>query len=104
MGRSRVSALFVTAEPYPAVRQPSEIVVLENEVRKGTKGKIFVVENFPLMKRSAYQKMDNALGLSLDLKTVPLEMYHARNAVEIAKSRGAERYAADVYKKAQGAL
>jgi outer membrane protein OmpA-like peptidoglycan-associated protein len=103
-GRLQSFSLFVTAEPYPAVRQPSEIVVLENEVRKGTKGKIFVVENFPLMKRSAYQKMDNALGLSLDLETVPLEMYHARNAVEIAKARGAERYAGDVYRKAQGAL
>ena len=103
-GRLQSFSLFVTAEPYPAVRQPSEIVVLENDVRKGTKGKIFVVENFPLMKRSAYQKMDNALGLSLDLKTVPLEIYHARNAVEIAKSRGADRYAGDVFSKAQGAL
>ena len=97
-------SLFVTAEPYPAVRQPSEMVVLENDVRKNTKGRLFIVDNYPLMKRSQYQKLDNKLGLSLDLKNVPLEMYHARNAVEIAKSRGADKYAPEVYSKAQGAL
>ena len=97
-------SLFVTAEPYPAVRQPSEMLVLENDVRKNTKGRLFVVDNYPLMKRSQYQKLDNKLGLSLDLKNVPLEMYHARNAVEIAKSRGADKYAPEVYSKAQGAL
>jgi outer membrane protein OmpA-like peptidoglycan-associated protein len=97
-------SLFVTAEPYPAVRQPSEMLVLENEVRKNTKGKLFVVDDYKLMKRSQYQKMGNPLALALDLKNVPLEMYHARNAVEIARSRGADKYAAEVFSKAQGAL
>ena len=31
-------ALIVTAEPYFAVRQPSDVVVLENVVRANTKG------------------------------------------------------------------
>ena len=31
-------ALIVTAEPYYAVRQPSNVVVLENVVRENTKG------------------------------------------------------------------
>ena len=31
-------ALIVTAEPYYAVRQPSNVVVLENIVREDTKG------------------------------------------------------------------
>ena len=97
-------SLFVTAEPYSTVRQPSEMVVLENDTRKNTKGRIFVVNNYQLMKRSQYQKMGNTLGLSLDLKNVPLEMYEARNAVEIAQSRGAEKYAPDVFAKAQGGL
>ncbi|HVP00310.1 MAG TPA: OmpA family protein [Bryobacteraceae bacterium] len=97
-------SLFVTAEPYFAVRQPSEMVILENEIRKDTKGKIFVVDNYQLMKRSQYQKMGNPLALSLDLKNVPLEMYEARNAVEIAKERGAEKYAPDIFAKADGGL
>ena len=59
--------------------------MLENETRKDTKGKIFVVNNYQLMKRAQYQKKENPLALTLDLKNVPLEMYQARNAFEIAR-------------------
>src|SRR3954453_14587442 len=97
-------SLFVTAEPYFAVRQPSEMVVMENELRKGTKGKIVVVGDYHLMRRSLYQKMGNPLALTLDLKKVPLELYEARNAVEIAKSRNADKYAPDIFSKAEGGL
>ena len=97
-------SLFVTAEPYAAVRQPSEMLILENALRKGTKGKVFVVNNYPLMKRSQYQKMGNPLALSMDLKNVPLQMYEARNAVDIAQSRGAAKYAPDVFAKAEASL
>lgn len=97
-------SLFVTAEPYAAVRQPSEMLVLENEIRKNTKGKIFVVNNYQLMKRNQYEKLGNPLALSMDLKNVPLAMYEARNAVEIAKSRGANHYAPDIFSKAEASL
>jgi outer membrane protein OmpA-like peptidoglycan-associated protein len=97
-------SLFVTAEPYAAVRLPSEVLILENALRKNTKGRIFPVDNYQLMKRSQYEKLGNPLALSLDLKNVPLEMYEARNAVDIAKSRGAEKYAPDVFSKADGGL
>ncbi len=97
-------SLLVTAEPYFAVRQPSEMVVLENEIRKGTKGKIFEVNDYKLMRRGQYEKMGNPLALSLDLKNVPLEMYEARNAVDIAKSRKADQYAAEIYSKAESSL
>jgi outer membrane protein OmpA-like peptidoglycan-associated protein len=97
-------SLLVTAEPYPAVRMPSEMLVLENDVRKNTKGRLFVVDNYSLMKRSQYQKLANPLALSLDLKKAPLEMYQARNAVDIARSRGAEKYAPEIFSKAQGGL
>ncbi len=97
-------SLIVTAEPYFAVRQPSEVVVLENEPRKETKGQIFEVNDYKLMKRSQYEKMGNPLALSLDLKNVPLEMYEARNAVEIAKSRGVGQYATEIFAKAQASL
>ena len=100
----QVFSLIVTAEPYFSVRQPSEMVVLENEIRKDTKGKIFLVNDYKLMKRGQYQKMGNPLALSMDLKKVPLEMYEARNAVDIAKSRGAEQYAPEIFSKAEASL
>lgn len=99
-----VFSLLVTAEPYFAVRQPSELIVLENEVRKNTKGKLFLVNDYKLLTKAQYQKMGNPLSLTLDLKNVPLEMYEARNAVEICKSRGAEKYAPEIYVKAEAGL
>jgi outer membrane protein OmpA-like peptidoglycan-associated protein len=97
-------SLFVTAEPYFAVRQPSEMVVLENAQRPNTKGRIFIVKDYKLLKRSQYEKLGNPLALTPDLKNVPLQMYEARNAVEIARSRSADRYAPDVFSKADGGL
>jgi outer membrane protein OmpA-like peptidoglycan-associated protein len=97
-------SLFVTAEPYPSVRQPSEMLILENDVRKNTKGRLFVVDNYKLLKRSQYQVRDNPLALSLDLKNVPLEMYQARNAVEIVRTQGAGTYASEIFSKAVGGL
>lgn len=97
-------SLLVTAEPYFSVRQPSEIIVLENALRKGTKGRIYPIREYKLMKRAQYQKMGNPLALSLDLKNVPLEMYEARNAVDIARSRGADKYAPEIFTKADGSL
>jgi outer membrane protein OmpA-like peptidoglycan-associated protein len=96
-------SLIVTAEPYFAVRVPSEMVVLQSEPRKDTKGKIFPVTEYKLMKRDQYAKMGNPLALTLDPK-VPLEMYEARNSVDIAKSRGADKYAPEILAKAQASL
>lgn len=97
-------SLIVTAEPYFSVQQPSELVVIENAARPDTKGKLFSVGEYKLMKRSQYQKMGNPLALSLDLKNVPLEMYEARNAVEIAKMNRADQFASEIYSKAEASL
>ena len=97
-------ALIVTAEPYFAVRIPSEFVVLENDTKKNTKGKIFPDNSYKLMARGQYEKMDNPLALTPDLKNYPLSVYEARNAVDIAKSRQARKYAPAIYDKAQGSL
>ncbi len=96
-------SLLVTAEPYFAIRLPSEMVVLQSERRKDTKGKIFPVNEYKLLKRAQYEKMGNPLALTLD-PNVPLEMYEARNAVEIAKSRAADKYAPEIFSKAEGSL
>jgi len=102
--QSQTFALIVTAEPYYAVRVPSELIVLTNETRKNTKGKIYPDNSYKLMKRSEYSKLGNPLALKPDLKKVPLDIYEARNAVDIAKSRGAEQYASEVFAKAQSSL
>ena len=97
-------ALLITAVPYFAVRVPSEIVVLENETRKNTKGQIFPINDFRLMKRGQYEKLGNPLAMTPDLEHVPLQVYEARNAVDIAKSRGAEKDASEIFTKAAASL
>src|SRR5580700_7645842 len=102
--QSQTFAMIVTAEPYFAVQLPSEVVVLENDTKKSTKGKIFPDNDYKLMKRSQYAKLGNPLALTPDLKKVPLDMYEARNAVDIAKSQKAEQYAPEVFAKATSSL
>src|SRR5882757_5123162 len=97
-------ALLVTAEPYFAIRFPSEMVILENDTRKNTKGQIFPVNDFKLMRRAQYEKLGNPLAMTPDLERVPLQLYEARNAVDIAKSRGAEKDAPEIFTKASASL
>jgi outer membrane protein OmpA-like peptidoglycan-associated protein len=96
-------SIIITAEPYFAVRLPSEQLVLEMETRKNTKGKLFPA-SFQMMKRGQYAKLGNPLALTPDLSKVPLEVYEARNAVDIAKARGAAQYAPNIFPKAQASL
>jgi outer membrane protein OmpA-like peptidoglycan-associated protein len=97
-------SLIVTAEPYFSVSLPSELVVLENEVRHETVGKVFTIEDYKLMRRSQYQKMGNPLSLIPDLRRVPLDMYQARNAVEIARNSRADKDAPENFSKAENSL
>jgi outer membrane protein OmpA-like peptidoglycan-associated protein len=100
----QVFAMGVTAEPYFAVRVPSNVVVLKNEPRKSTRGKIFVIDaKVDLLERGYYQKLGNPLGMQPDKKT-PLDIYQARNAVLVAEMGGASKYAGDIFKKAQASL
>jgi outer membrane protein OmpA-like peptidoglycan-associated protein len=96
--------MIVTAEPYYAVQLPSEVVVLENDTKKNTKGKIYPDNDYRLMKRSQYAKMGNPLALTPDLKNAPLDIYEARNAVEIARSQKAQQYAPEIFSKAESSL
>src|SRR5712671_1236489 len=99
--------LVVTAEPYFAVTQPSDVVVMENVVRKDTTGNIEEVDaKYELLQRGQYTLNVNPSEikpLRLDKRT-PLELYEARNAVQIARWTGAERYAADTFLKAKQGL
>jgi hypothetical protein len=78
-------AMIVTAEPYFAVAQPSTLLVLQNILHNHS--------DDPNVLRA------DLLPLRMDSKT-PLDIYEARNAVRIARSAGAERYAAETFHKA----
>src|SRR5208337_4670462 len=99
--------LIVTAEPYFAVTQPSDVVVMENFVRTDTIGTIEEVDaKYELLQRGQYVlnvKPGDITPRQLNSK-VPLELYEARNAVQIARWTGAEQYAADTFLKATQGL
>ena len=94
--------LIVTAEPYFAVTQPSDVVVAENFVRHDTSGTIEEVDaKYELLQRGQYvMNRTNYRPVKIDPKG-PLQLAEAENAVEIARLAGAERYAADTFQKAQ---
>lgn len=100
----QVFGLVVTAEPYYAVTRPSDLIVMENVVRADTKGKIEeIAAKYELLQRGQYQRLANPLALKMDQK-LPLELYEARNAVQIARAVGAERFAAETFQKAEKSL
>ena len=94
-------ALIVTAEPYYAVRQPSNVVILENVVRDETKGTTEAVNaKYELMERGGYIPTGYKFDPVILNAKLPLEFFEARNALRIAQSEGAEQYASDSYKHA----
>ena len=94
-------ALIVTAEPYYAVRRPSNLVVLENEVRSDTVGTTEAVESkYELIDRGGYIPTGYKFDPVVLNAKLPLEFFEARNAMRIAESAGAEKYAAPSYEKA----
>lgn len=94
-------ALIVTAEPYYAVRQPSNVVVLENIVRDDTKGTTEAVNaKYELMERGGYIPTGYKFDPVVLNAKLPLEFFEARNALRIAQSEGAEQYASSSYRHA----
>jgi len=99
--------LIVTAEPYFAVTQPSDVVVMENVIREGTEGSVEVIQaKYELLKRGSY--LMNLDAAQLNLKPLEpgssLDLAEARNAVELARLAGAERFAKETFDKAAGLL
>jgi len=94
-------ALIVTAEPYFAVRQPSNVIVLENVVRADTKGTPEAMNaKYELMERGGYIPTGYKFDPVVLDANLPLEFLEARNAVRIAQSEGAETYANESYQHA----
>ena len=100
----QVFGLAVTAKPFLDMKYLSNLVVMENVVRTDTKGKLKEMDaKYELLERGEYQPMANPLALKSDPK-VPLELYEARNAVQIARASGADRYASEAFAKAENRL
>src|ERR1700722_13038020 len=94
-------ALIVTAEPYYAVRQPSNVVVLENIVREDTKGTTEAMHaKYELLERGGYIPTGYKFDPVVLNTKIPLEFFEERNALRIAQPEGAETYAADTYQHA----
>lgn len=105
--------LIVTAEPYSAVRQPSDVVVLENRVRPDTAGKIEAINaHYELMPRGHYTwqepakllAAENAPKVSMDRYEALLELYQAQNAIGIARVALADQYSPNTLAKAEQLL
>ena len=100
----QVFGLVVTAEPYYAVSRPSDLIVMENVMRADTKGVIEEIDaKYELLQRGQYERLSNPLALKMDQR-MPLELYEARNAVQIARAVGADHFAAETFQKAEKSL
>jgi outer membrane protein OmpA-like peptidoglycan-associated protein len=95
--------MMLTAEPYFSVSVPSDVVVMENDIRPDTVGTIGSVDaKLELLSRGSYK--DAGLQPAPLNSKIPLDLYQARNAVQVARSQGADKYAGDTFKKALTAL
>jgi outer membrane protein OmpA-like peptidoglycan-associated protein len=93
--------LIVTAEPYFAVTQPGNMVVMESSSGSGG-GSENIEAKYELAPRGTYTSTNTHIQdaiFGIDSKT-PLELFEARNAVRIAKNASADKYAAFIFSKA----
>jgi outer membrane protein OmpA-like peptidoglycan-associated protein len=96
-------SLMVTAEPYPTISIPSNVVVLENLLDSpGSATTSTITPSLELVEQGQYA----AAGLEpFDWESkLPRDLFQARNAVRIAEWQGAGRYATEQFERAQEAL
>jgi len=99
--------LIITAEPYFAVTQPSDLVVAENVVRQDTKGREEAIDvKYELLPKGLYAAQVEPIKdvvYGIDSKA-PLDLFEARNAIRIARDSKADQYAASSFAKAEADL
>ena len=94
-------ALIVTAEPYFAVTQPSDIVVMENVGGSGARGDDRVQTHYELLQRGSYlRNQESAYTIGPPDPGTPLDLAEARNAIALARIAGAQQFATDSFTKA----
>jgi outer membrane protein OmpA-like peptidoglycan-associated protein len=99
--------MIVTAEPYFAVTQPGNVVVMENVLRADATSRVENIDaRYELLGRGIYSssntKIENAI-FGIDPKT-PRALFEARNAVRIAHIALGDKYAASTMTKADQQL
>ena len=92
--------MIVTAEPYYAVKAPSQLVVLESAFEPGTEPLQKVDTAFDLAQAGGYAPTGFSFDSVLLRTSLPLDFFQARNAMRIAKATGAEQNAAPIYTNA----
>ena len=95
--------MIVTAEPYYAVSQPSDVVVLQNVFTDKTNGVLQQVNvHYQLLPKGLYAPTSGSKTVEFpitDREHTPLALYEAYNAQRIAASVGADKYAPDIMKE-----
>jgi outer membrane protein OmpA-like peptidoglycan-associated protein len=99
----QVFGMIVTAEPYYAVSQPSDVIVLQNVFDDRTNGVLQQVNvHYQLLPRGLYADTAGSKSVShpiTDREHTPLALFEAYNAQRIAQSVGADKYAPDIMKE-----
>lgn len=93
--------LIVTAEPYFAVNQPSNMVVMENVIPPGL-AQEDIEARYSLLAAGTYSSTNTHIQdaiFGIDHKT-PRSLFEARNAVRIARIAGADKYAPSIIARA----
>jgi outer membrane protein OmpA-like peptidoglycan-associated protein len=95
--------MIVTAEPYYAVSQPSDVIVLQNVFNDKTNGILQQVNvHYQLLPRGLYADTSGAHSVAnpiTDRQHTPLALFEAYNAQRIAESVDADKYAPDIMKE-----
>jgi outer membrane protein OmpA-like peptidoglycan-associated protein len=97
--------LVVTAEPYFAVSEPGNMVVMESASANDS-GAENIDTKYDLVSRGTYSSTNTHIQdaiFGIDSKT-PLELFEARNALRIAHIAAADKYAASIIVKANQQL
>ena len=97
--------MIVTAEPYFAVTQPGNMVVMESSPMAGA-GTENIEAKYELVTRGTYSSTNTHIQdaiFGVDNRT-PLELFEARNALRIAHIAAADKYATTILAKADGQL
>jgi len=97
--------MIVTAEPYFAVNQPGNVVVMENSIPAGSRQEN-IDAKYELLAKGTYSstqtRIENAI-FGIDAKT-PRPLFEARNAARIAHNAAADKYAPLIMAKADQQL
>jgi hypothetical protein len=98
--------LIVTAEPYFAVTQPGEVVVMENASSKDLNQHEQFDAKYQVLPTGNYVTNVSRSNLKpiMTEPDTPLDLYEARNAFWIAIWAGADKNAADEFDKAERSL